>query len=397
MQQKSILICRYQSICEPDVIQGFQKSGYQVEEFTEIMEDIDGDVRYLELLAEKVKNQTYDFIFSINFFPIISKLCNAIHLLYVCWVVDCPLITLYSEEIFGEYNRIFIFDRAMYQYFQRRNPEGIFHLPLAANVVHSDKICSRISEVEYLKYQKDITLVGSLYTEKCLYNGIGFLPETLRECLELAMRKQMFTQEPDYLEEALTKERVAEFKEYVRWEDVLEDYKLDDRKFIKEEYLGIKVSEMERIELLQQLSKQFQVALFTQSDTAMFSLENVLDCGSAESRIQMPKIFHCSRINLNPAIKTIKTGISQRAWDILGAGGFLLSSKQSELLEYFQMGKDMEWYESLEELQNKCEFYLREENERVRKEIAGRGYELVKKYHTYDIRISQMLKILKSY
>ena len=108
--------------------------------------------------------------------------------------------------------------------------------------------------MEYLKYQKDITLVGSLYTEKCLYNGIGFLPETLRECLELAMRKQMFTQEPDYLEEALTKERVAEFKEYVHWEDVLEDYKLDDRKFIKEEYLGIIVSEMERIELLQQLA-----------------------------------------------------------------------------------------------------------------------------------------------
>ena len=67
MQQKSILICRYQSICEPDVIQGFQKNGYQVEEFTEIMEEIDGDVRYLKLLAEKVKNQTYDFIFSINF------------------------------------------------------------------------------------------------------------------------------------------------------------------------------------------------------------------------------------------------------------------------------------------------------------------------------------------
>lgn len=395
MQEKSILICCYQSICEPDVIQGFQKNGYQVDEFTECMEDVDGDIRYLQMLFEKVKNNTYDFIFSINFFPVISKLCNALHLPYVCWVVDCPLITLYSEEVFGEYNRIFIFDQAMYEYFQKRNPSCIFHLPLAVNVSHFDRVCNEISEVEQLKYQKDISLVGSLYTEKCLYNEIRFLPESLRKHLESAMRRQMFTQKPDYLEAALTEECVKEFKEYVLWEEALNDYELDEKKFIEEEYLGIKVSEMERITLLQQLSKKFTVALFTQSDTTMFSLENVLDCGSAESRIQMPKIFRCSRINLNPAVRTIKSGIPQRVWDILGAGGFLMSSMQSELLEYFRIGQDIECYQSLEELESKCEFYLKKENEGTRKKIAENGYERVQKHHTYEIRIKELLRMLQ--
>ena len=40
-QNKSMLICRYQSICEPDVIDGFQKNGYQVTENNEKLEDPD--------------------------------------------------------------------------------------------------------------------------------------------------------------------------------------------------------------------------------------------------------------------------------------------------------------------------------------------------------------------
>ena len=137
-------------------------------------------------------------------------------------------------------------------------------------------------------------------------------------------------------------------------------------------------------------STTLKTGVYTQSDISL--LHNVIYRGSAESRYEMPKIFRCSKINLNPTAKSIKTGTSQRVWDILGCGGFLISNYQTELSEHFVLGQDLETYNSMEELEDKCAYYLTHEEER--KKIAANGYEKVKKYHTYEIRIQQMLEMM---
>lgn len=391
MQEKSILICRYQSICEPDVIDGFRRNGYRVDEFNEKMKEPDYDTVYLKKLSEVILAEGYEFIFSINFFPIVSKLCNVLKIPYVCWLVDSPVFQMYSESVKNEYNRIFIFDRALYQQFYPKNPKGIFYLPLATNTEHWDNVCRDMTAAERGRYTSEISFIGSLYTEKCPYNEIKMIPEYLQGYLEGIMAAQLKIYGYNFLAEVLTPEIIEQFKETVSWETAPEDYEIDDSMFIADEYLGVKVSEMERIQVLNMLAEHFPVHFYTQSDTSM--LQNVINCGSAESRFEMPKIFHCSKINLNPTAKSIKTGISQRIWDIIGAGGFLISNYQTELPEYFELGAEVETYGSLEELEDKCRYYL--EHEDVRKKIARRGYEKVKRYHTYEIRIQEMLKILK--
>lgn len=391
MQEKSILICRYQSICEPDVIDGFRRNGYRVDEFNEKMKEPDYDTVYLKKLSEVILAEGYEFIFSINFFPIVSKLCNVLKIPYVCWLVDSPVFQMYSESVKNEYNRIFIFDRALYQQFYPKNPKGIFYLPLATNTEHWDNVCREMTVAERGRYTSEISFIGSLYTEKCPYNEIKMIPEYLQGYLEGIMAAQLKIYGYNFLAEVLTPEIIEQFKETVSWETAPEDYEIDDSMFIADEYLGVKVSEMERIQVLNMLAEHFPVHFYTQSDTSM--LQNVINCGSAESRFEMPKIFHCSKINLNPTAKSIKTGISQRIWDIMGAGGFLISNYQTELPEYFELGTEVETYGSLEELEDKCRYYL--EHEDVRKKIARRGYEKVKRYHTYEIRIQEMLKILK--
>lgn len=391
MQERSILICRYQSICEPDVIDGFRRNGYRVDEFNEKMKEPDYDTVYLKKLSEVILAEGYEFIFSINFFPIVSKLCNVLKIPYVCWLVDSPVFQMYSESVKNEYNRIFIFDRALYQQFYPKNPKGIFYLPLATNTEHWDNVCREMTAAERGRYTSEISFIGSLYTEKCPYNEIKMIPEYLQGYLEGIMAAQLKIYGYNFLAEVLTPEIIEQFKETVSWETAPEDYEIDDSMFIADEYLGVKVSEMERIQVLNMLAEHFPVHFYTQSDTSM--LQNVINCGSAESRFEMPKIFHCSKINLNPTAKSIKTGISQRIWDIMGAGGFLISNYQTELPEYFELGTEVETYGSLEELEDKCRYYL--EHEDVRKKIARRGYEKVKRYHTYEIRIQEMLKILK--
>ena len=46
---------------------------------------------------------------------------------------------------------------------------------------------------------------------------------------------------------------------------------------------------------------------------------------------------------------------------------------------------------SIEELEDKCAYYLTHEKER--REIACNGYEEVKQHHTYPIRLAQMLQL----
>lgn len=64
----------------------------------------------------------------------------------------------------------------------------------------------------------------------------------------------------------------------------------------------------------------------------------------------MPKVFKCSKVNLNISLKTIRTGIPLRILDILASGGFVISNFQEELAEYFRLGEEIITYGDIEEL-----------------------------------------------
>lgn len=46
--------------------------------------------------------------------------------------------------------------------------------------------------------------------------------------------------------------------------------------------------------------------------------------------------------------KSIKTGIPLRLFDIMGAGGFLITNYQSEITQYFDIDKELVVYDSME-------------------------------------------------
>lgn len=110
-----------------------------------------------------------------------------------------------------------------------------------------------------------------------------------------------------------------------------------------------------------------------------------------KTHTQMPLIFHESQINLNMTAKSIRSGIPQRVWDVLGCGGFLISNYQTELMEFLVPNEDFVFYSSEEELISLVEYYLA--NPRLCKEIAENGYRKVKEFHTWTVRLSQMIEM----
>ena len=65
---------------------------------------------------------------------------------------------------------------------------------------------------------------------------------------------------------------------------------------------------------------------------------------------------------------------------------------QAEIPELFEIGVDLEAYGILEELVDKCSYYLTHEDER--RQIALNGYRKVKEYHGYVNRMVEMIRAI---
>ncbi len=383
----NILFYRYNSIYEPDMINIFEQLHNQVFSITQQMEGTIRDDECVELISDALKQASYNFVFTVNFFPVISEVCNIFCIPYVSWIVDCPVMELYSHSIRNQCNRIFLFDYALYEEFSSQNPGRIFYLPLGANYLRLDPLIASISEEEQKRFSSDVSFIGSLYTEKCPYNLLKEDSSYLKGYLDGLIEAQLKVYGYNFLEEHLTDEIIENFKARVPFYQFPDKAVKNDRAALAHLFLGNKVTEQERLRLLKAVSEQYSLDLYTGSDTSALPLANKK--GLAKSMTEMPKIFHLSKINLNFTSKPIRTGLPLRIWDILGAGGFLLTGFQSELLDYFEIGSDLEVWTCEEELIEKIGFYLQHEEERKR--IAKNGYEKAKNHYSMKDKVRQLL------
>lgn len=393
-----ILFHRYGSICEPDIIEAFRSLGVMVdEEDSEIhQKNISGDVR-IKILAERILTKKPAFVFSINYFPYISEVCQKLNVLYVCLSVDCPVLEFFSNSIHNDCNRIFLFDYNQYLQFKDENPECIYYLPLGTNVDRWDEALMNINGGTQDGWLYDISMVGSLYTEKSPYDNLvmddfdrgfsdGLIQAQLRfPGLEL-VHEVINERVVQAIKNAPSKDGSGQWDKYT-----LADAITDTDSYVAANYyLGMRVSQLERIRFLNSLAEDFDVHLFTRSDASL--LKNVHIHDGVSTHKEMPIVFNKSKINLNITIRSIQTGLSQRVWDVLGCGGFLLSNYQMEIPEYLEIGKDLDCFENEVELKEKVAHYLRCEEERM--EIAKHGYETVKNKHTCRNRVAEILKIV---
>ena len=386
----NILFYRYGSICEPDIIASFKHLGFNITEDTREVYNkqlLPSDC--IKGLNELLKQDTYSFVFSINFFPSVSDVCNIWGIPYLCLIVDSPVLELFSTSLANPCNKIFLFDRQLYNDFHHINPDGIFHIPLATNVRDNYATATMASAADRTRFSSDISFIGSLYSEKCLYNQIT-LPEKMRGYVDGLIEAQLLVYGYNFIEECVTPELIEAFckvrPELINFPDSM---KVDTKAVIAQHIISVKVAEQERLRYLKALSEHFNVDLYTGSDT--YSMPLIHNRGFAKTNTEMPIIFHQSKINLNLTAKSIRSGLSLRIFDVLGCEGFLITNYQAELPEHFNIGEDLEAYTSLDDLMGKCEYYL--SHDKDRQEIAHNGFEKVKKYHTYGIRLTQMLEI----
>lgn len=381
-----VLFYRYNSICEPDYIEAFKKIGLETVEITVEMhrKSIPGEER-VRILLEGILTERPLFVFSIDFFPFISMVCERQGVIYAALSVDCPVAEIYSPEIKNKCNRVYLFDEEQYESVKNINPGHIFYTPLGA-------ASERMAQIPFPEhYEYGVSFIGSLYNEKDRYELLkkqGRIEKMALSHMEELISAQLHEYGLDIIEEGLTDSDIQALKaadtEFYNNPDAVIDM---DRYVAVNNYLGNHLTSLDRIGVINMLSDALPegtVHLFTRSDTALLN-PKVSIHGGVNTLTEMPTVFRSSVINLNLTSRTIKKGLPQRIWDILGAASFCVTdgnrpfyggSGEGAILD----GVHLKTFRDYEELPDICSYYLDHIDEA--ESIAEAGFNATNSYHT---------------
>lgn len=386
---KKILMYRWKAYNYLDIIENFKRQGYEVVEYSQRLFSYDYDEEFVQRFGELLDKDEYEFVFTVNYFAMISNMCQERNVPYVIWTCDNPLISMYHKSVFNDVNIIFTFDKTNFYEFKEMGVKHIYYLPLA---VDADRISYVLSNAKDLyMYKNEVAFVGGLYERNSYDRVESKLPEYLRGYFDAVMLIQSDLYGSSIVEEALTPDIMQEVEslfELEKHKDSFSDLAL----IFSTTTLGFKIAQIERKRALLELAKKLDVSIYSNSDTE--DLIGVTYKGGAEYWSEMPKVFNGTKINLNFTIPNIKSGIPLRVWDVLGSGGFLLTNFQAELPMYFKDGEDLVTFYSREDCVEKAQFYAIHDEERMK--IAAKGLETVRKYHNYDSRMKEMMDIVKN-
>lgn len=381
---KKALVYRWKAYNQRDVEEALQNAGIELTFFDLAYKSMDEDNVFEEKVVRLLREDSFDFVFSINYFTILSNACERVGMPYISWLCDSRLLTMHNNSVFNACNRIFVFDRVDYAEFRRLGAK-VLYLPLAANVARMDRVRSGETRTA------EISFVGSMYAKKNEYDKCkGELTPYLQGYFDAVLRAQTDVYGEDVIGELLTDDIVLKLGACLSFEKAKESFSSLPLAFAVT-HLGFKLANIERTKLLTLLSEHFPVALY--SDAPLPDAAGIDYRGTVDYWTQMPKVFYNSRINLNVTMRNIRTGLPLRMFDIMGCEGFLLTNYQAEIASLFEPGRDLAVYESFDDCLKKAGYYLEHEDER--RTIAENGYRKICAHHTYDHRIAEMFEILK--
>lgn len=382
---KRILFLDSPSFGKEDMMEAFESLGFEITKFYD--DDIYDRVneRIDAWLDGLMTRSGLAFAFSWNYYPILSSACERHGLPYISFVYDSPQVALYSTTMLNDVNHVFIFDRIVADELKAGGIENVHYLPLCANVKRLDSIV--VPESALPDVSSEVSFVGSLYNEAHnFYDRLTQIKPYTRGYLEGIMKAQMQVQGYFFLEELLTPEIISDMDSQVpvkRQPDGVETLSWIYAYY----YLARKLTSMERQQYLKDISRRHSLKIFTHNRPADMPAAHWYP--AIDWKASAPAVYRNSSVNLNISLRSIRTGIPLRCFEIMGSGGFLISNFQEDFLEYFTPGRDFVYYESEDDLIDKVDYYLSHDSERRR--IAARGHDIVRDSHSFTQRAVAML------
>ncbi len=386
-----VLMMEWKSFGNEDIITAFKQCGIQVVTMPFSDQELHHNDEIEDGIVRKIRTTACDFVFSFNYFPIISLACKKANLPYVAWVYDSPYVLLYSYTVIYPGNRIFLFDKEQYLEFRNAGITTVHYLPLAANTDRLSRMRDQKAfEATPWKNRTDLAFVGSLYTEKHqFYQRLSKITPYTRGYLEGIMAAQKQIHGYNFIQELLSQDIIDDLMQALPMQP--DPSGVESLEYLYAQYvINRQITATERTELLTLIGHRYPYDLYTPDKEV--SLPGAVNHGPVDYYDYAPYVFRNARINLNFTLRSIKSGIPLRAFDILGAGGFLLTNFQADFSDCYTAGEDFVFYENQEDLLDKISYYLEHEEERAA--IARHGFETTAACHTYRHRVEEIMKLL---
>ena len=386
-----ILMMEWKSFGNEDIIAAFKELGHEVKTMPFSNKETNHDEEIENNIVKTIQEFSPDFVFSFNYFPIISLACKKADMKYVSWVYDNPFVLLYSYTVIYPGNFCFIFDKELYMEFHKAGINTIYYMPLAANTdrLHAMESSTGVKAFQKSKWmnQTDIAFIGSLYTEKHqFYQRLEGISPYTRGYLEGIMAAQKNVYGYNFIQEMLTPDIINNLMQVLPMEP--EPTSVATREYLYAQYvINRQITAMERTEFLTAIGQHYKYDLYTPDEK--LTLPGCINHGPVDYYDMAPYVFKHAKINLNITLRSIKSGIPLRAFDVCGAGGFLLTNYQADFIDCYIPGEDFVYYESKDDMLSKIDYYLKHEDERIA--IAKNGFERTAANHTYKHRIEEML------
>lgn len=386
---KRVLVYHWGAPGDNAFVESMRSVGMECILFSRKMEDYHADGAYAKEMLSLIHENRVEAVFSYDYFPLISMLCNVNHIPYVSWIYDCPMNNLMSGTLGNEWNYIFCFDAWYTEKLRELGAKHIYHFPLAVEGGMLEAVRKRESASPELCeiYKSDISFVGNLYNgEKNRLRRTEFTEYT-RGYVEGLIKSQTLIYGYNLLADSLGSEIVEEIVEGCGLK--LGEQYISNHLQMAADAIGIEVTARERAQIIRMLSDRYPFTLYSSSPAEeAVSGKHLQEKGYVDYESGMPLVFHNSKINLNITSRTIQSGIPKRVLDILACGGFCLTNYQPEIAEYFEDGVHLVMYSGMADLAAKAEYYLSHEEQRLA--IAENGSRKVREEFDLDKRTAQM-------
>lgn len=384
-----VVFLEWKSLGNHDLIQAYKELGHEVVIYEFPRERIDNrnDLLFEEAFAGYLKRQNPDYVFSFNYFPIVAKVCHSIgDMPYVSWVYDSPYAMIYSFTVIFPCNHIYVFDKDEALFFARNRIPTVHYLPMAANVKRLKELTAKnvSGKIKHILPKAPVSFVGGMYTEKELFYDKMILDSETHQALENIMELQMQVWGDNYIEESLTPEIIAKMEASLGLKPNGDG--VETSAYLYAQYvINRKITSIERSKLIGIVGEKYGCNLYTRD--VSIELPGINIHGPVDYYDVAPIIYNKSTINLNITLRSIKSGMPLRVFDIFGAGGFLLSNYQKDFDEFFIEGEDYDSYRNDKEFISKIDYYVNHEDEC--REMALSAQKKVEEKHTYMDRIKE--------
>lgn len=336
-----------------------------------------------------IEKYQIQYVISYDFSESIAQACFETEIPYISWVYDTPQRELYTHYALYPCNYIFVFDKKQKERLREIGIKNVYYMPLA---IMSNKIELMLKDINREKELPDITFVGQLYKVDNLDNIMERAEEKIHQSMEKNIEECFLRWDENTNLHGKMEDICVSYFSLVDHRNVPKKYPYMSEQFYYEAAVTSRlIANKERIKILNTLAEKYNVRLYTDCEGIEKLSKNVkIFPGVKYDKIS--KIYYNSKININITLHCIESGVPQRVFDVMAAGGFMLSNYQKELEELFVPGEEIVLYHNLEELEKLTEYYLTHEEERIR--IAENGKKKVLKYHDLHDRMDMVMKFV---